>query len=337
MPELGADGHVVHARGDQHLLIGAPHPLADDGDVVGGLLRAVGDAHAAGQVDEGDVSSRLILQVHRQLEQNLGQGGVVVVGQGVGGQEGVDAELLGPHLLQALERLGDLLPGHAVLGLAGVVHHLEALLALPQLEGAAGVEAAGDLLGDVPDGVLQKVDVGDVVQVDGGPQLGGQSELLRRGVVGGEHDLPALEAAAVGHHQLAQGGAVHAAALLLQNLQNLGIGGGLHGEELLIAGVPGKGGLQGPGVLPDALLVVQMEGGGVLLDNLLELFQGDKRLFHGSSLLTRSLSLGSPRASRSKSVLVYPVFPGKSMKRGACREKSGGRPGQVFLAFSRQL
>ena len=35
-------GHVVHARGDQHLLIGAPHPLADDGNVVGGLLRAVG-------------------------------------------------------------------------------------------------------------------------------------------------------------------------------------------------------------------------------------------------------------------------------------------------------
>ena len=87
----------------------------------------------------------------------------------------MDAELLGPQLLQALESFGDLFPGHAVLGLAGVVHHLEALLALPQLEGAAGVEAAGDFLGDVSDGVLQKVDVGDVVQVDGGPQLGGQA------------------------------------------------------------------------------------------------------------------------------------------------------------------
>ena len=278
--QLGVDGHVPHPGGDQDLLKGPAHPLADDGDVVGGLLGAVGHPHAAGQVDEGDVDAGLLLQLHGQFEQDGGQSGVVVVGQGVGGQEGVDAELLRPQLLQAAEGVGHLGPGQAVLGVPGVVHHLEALFALPQGEGAAGIVPAGDFFGNITDGFLQKVNVGDVVQIDGGPQLGGQGELLRRGVVGGEHNLIAGEAAALGHHQLGEGGAVHAAALLPEELQDLWVGGGLHGEVLLKAGVPGKGPVQRAGVFPDARLVVQVEGGGVVPNDLLELLQGDEGCFH---------------------------------------------------------
>ena len=283
--QLGAQGHVAHAGGDQDLLIGLPDALADEGDVVGGLVGEVGHADAAGQVDEGDVAAGLFLQFHRHLEQNGGQGGIVVVGHGVGGQEGMDAELLGAQLLQALEGLGHLGTGHAVLGVAGVVHDLEALIALAQGEDAAGIVAAGDPLGDIAQGVLQKVDVGDVIQIDGGAQLGGQGELLGGGVVGGEHDVAALEAAAVGHHQLSEGGAVHTAALLLQDLQDLGVGGGLHGEKLFVAGVPGESLVQGAGIFPDALLVIEVEGGGVLVGDLLELFQRDEGLFHIRSLL----------------------------------------------------
>ena len=42
------------------------------------------------------------------LEQDARQRGVVGVGEGVGGQEGVDAEALGPHGLQLSEALGEL-------------------------------------------------------------------------------------------------------------------------------------------------------------------------------------------------------------------------------------
>ena len=283
--QLGAQGHIAHAGGHQDLLISLAHALADDGDVVGRLLGTVGHTHAAGEVDEGDVSSGLLLQLHRQLEQDPGQRGVVVVGQGVGGQEGVDTELLRSLRLQALEGFGDLGGSHTVLGITGVVHHLEALLALAQLEHTAGIEAAGDLLGDVADGLLQEVDVGDVVQVDGSAQLGGHLELLGGGVVGGEHDLSSGEPAALGHHQLGEGGAVHAASLLLQNLQDLGIGGGLHSKILGVAGVPGKGLAQSPGVGTDTLLVIEVEGGGIGLHHLLELLQGNKRLLQGPSLL----------------------------------------------------
>ena len=73
--QLGADGHIPHPGGDQHLLIGAAHPLPDNGDVVGGLLRAVGHPYAAGQVDEGDVTACLFLQLHSHPEQDPGQGG----------------------------------------------------------------------------------------------------------------------------------------------------------------------------------------------------------------------------------------------------------------------
>ena len=100
------------------------------------------------------MAAGLVFQLHGHLEQDGGQGGVILVGQGVGGQEGVDAELLCPQLLQAAEGLGHLGPGHAVFGLTGVVHHLKALLGLPQGEGAAGVIAAGDLFGYITDGVL---------------------------------------------------------------------------------------------------------------------------------------------------------------------------------------
>ena len=199
----------------------------------------------------------------------------------------MDAELLRTQLLQPAEGLGDLRPGHAVLGLSRVIHDLKALFALSDLEYSAWIIPAGDFFGDISQGIFQKFHMGDVIQIDGRPQLLRQDELLRRGVVGGEHDLPAPEAAAVGHHQLAQGGAVHPAALLTQDLQDLGIGGGLHREVLRVTGIPGKGRLQGPGVLPDPPLIIQVEGGGVLTGDLLELLQGDKRFFH----IHRSLSL----------------------------------------------
>ena len=199
----------------------------------------------------------------------------------------MDAELLRTQLLQPAECLGDLSPGHAVLGLSRVIHDLKALFALSNLEYSPWIIPAGDLLGNIAQGVFQKFHMGDVIQIDGGPQLLCQDELLCRGIVGGEHDLPAPEAAAVGHHQLTQRGAVHPAALLPQDLQDLGIGGGLHREVLRIAGVPGKGRLQSPGILPYALLIIQVEGGRVLTGDLLELLQGDKRFFH----FHRSLSL----------------------------------------------
>ena len=192
----------------------------------------------------------------------------------------MDAELLGPHGGKALVGLEELGLGHAVLGVAGVVHHLEALPGLAQGEDAAGIVAAADLFGDLADGLFQIVHHSQIVQVDDSAQTLGLLILNGRGVVGGEHDVLAGDAAALTHEKFRLGRAVAAAALFVEDLQNGGGGGGLHGKILPVAGVPGKGGLQRAGVFPDALLVIDMEGGGILGGNGLQLGLGSKGCFH---------------------------------------------------------
>ena len=108
----------------------------------------------------------------------------------------------------------------------------------------------------------------------------GQLVLLGQGVVGGEHDLAAPEAAFLRQHQLGEAGAVRAAALLPEDVQQSGGGGGLDGEILLEAAVPGEGGAEAAGVGPDAGLVVEVEGGGVLGGDGVQLLLCHKGFFH---------------------------------------------------------
>ena len=281
--QLGKDGHITHAGRDQDLLVFPAHTLTDGGDVVFSLLRTVGDTYAAGEIDEPNVAACLLPKLYRRLEEDTRQCGIIGVGEGVGGQKGVEAEMLGAQSPQLAEALGELRTGKAVFGVSGGVHDLEALLTCPDGEGAAGVVAAGDGFGDGSDGVFQEIDVGEVVQVDGGPQAGGQLKLLRGRIIGGEHDIRPRKAAAVGQHELCEGGAVRTTALFPQELQNGGSGGGLDGKILPVTWIPGKSGLQFSCVFPDAFLVVEVEGSGIPGRDGPELLQGDKRLFQGKT------------------------------------------------------
>ena len=71
-----------------------------------------------------------------------------------------------------------------------------------------------------------------------------------------------------------------------------GVWGGLDGEELPVAGVPGESLVQAAGILPDSLFVVQVEWGGILLCDGLELLQGDKGLFSRADAPFSNLSGG---------------------------------------------
>ena len=277
---LGEDGHIAHPCGHKDLLKLPAHALTDGHDVVLGLVGAVGDAHAAGQVDVADVGTGGLLHTDCQLEQDACQLGVIGIGDGVGGQEGMDAKVLCTLCHQLLVAVDHLLLGHAVLGIAGLVHDLEAFLALAQLEGPARVVAAEDVLGD-PGHTVQEVHHGGIVQVDVCAQLVCLLHVLHGGLVGGEHDIAAGKAAGLAQHQLGQGGAVHAAALFLQDLQDDGVGQRLDGKILPEALVPAEGLVDAAGVLTDALFVVDVERGGHVLDDLLGLLFGQKRsLFH---------------------------------------------------------
>ena len=71
-----------------------------------------------------------LLHPDSQLEQDTCQLRVILIGNGIGSKESVDAEVLGTLGGQLLVAFDHLLLGHAVLGIAGLVHDLKALFAL---------------------------------------------------------------------------------------------------------------------------------------------------------------------------------------------------------------
>ena len=248
---LGADGHIVHAGGNQDLVVCRVYSLADGANVVGLLLGQVGDADAAGQIDEGDVCAGLALQAYGKLKEDARELGVVVVGDGVAGKECVDAKVLGTLGLEHAEGLEELLGGHAIFGVARVVHD-----AVGELEQAARIKAATDCLGDGPRDTLKELDMADVVKVDDGAQLVGELKVRRRRVVGREHDVMPRDAQRAGDHELGIARAIAAAAVFVENGDERRVGVGLDGKVFLKARVPCKGVAHFLHVAADARLVV---------------------------------------------------------------------------------
>ena len=213
------------------------------------------------------------MQTDGQFKQDAGQLGIVIVGDSVAGQEGVNAELLCAQCHQTGVGFGHLVLAHAVLGVAGVIHD-----AVAQLKHTARIVAAANGLGDTGR-FFEEVHMGQIVQVDVSAQLVGFLHVLRRRLVGGKHDVAAGKAAGLAHQQLGVAGAVDAAALLLQNFQDVRVRGGLDGKVLLEAFIPAERGVDLAGVLADTGLIVQVEGRGDFGGNGPGLGQRNKRLF----------------------------------------------------------
>ena len=120
----------------------------------------------------------------------------------------------------------------------------------------------------------------------------------------------APKAAALRHHQLGEAGAVRPAALLPQKLQNLGVGRGLDGEMLLETLAPREGLYQLARVVLDAFFVIDVEGRGVGLFDLLRLlFGNDRSLDVHTQIITIFArlvkDLTALRASRTSRVAAF--------------------------------
>ena len=112
------------------------------------------------------------------------------------------------------------------------------------------------------------------------------------------------KAADLAEHQLGQGGAIHAAALLLEDLQDDRVRQCLDRKILLESLVPAKGLVDAADILPDALFVVDVERRGHIFDDLLCHRLGQKRfLFHNNIPLV----LRSPACSGLRSIPCGPV------------------------------
>ena len=168
-------------------------------DIVRLLVGSVGNTYATGKVDEGDVGSGLLFQLHSQLKELFCQHRIILVGHGVAGQECMNTEFLNTFCFQDLVSLEDLRCGHSVLGIAGVVHD-----AIAHTENSAGIVTATDLFRQMAQSLFQKIDMSDIVQIDDGSQLVSQLEILSRCIIGREHDIVSSAAHSLGQHQLCQ-------------------------------------------------------------------------------------------------------------------------------------
>ena len=131
--------------------------------------------------------------------------------------------------------------------------------------------------------------MGQIVQVDVSAQFVGLLHVLYRRFVRRKHDIATGKAAGLAHQQFGVAGAVDAAALFLQNFQDIRVRGGLDGKVLFKALVPAECSIDLAGVLADTSFIIQVEWRGNLGGNGSGLGQGDKRLFlrHNYSFLSQ--------------------------------------------------
>ena len=274
------DGERIEAGGDDELVVPGARAAGDGGIVHGPLFGPVGDADAAAGVDEGNADAEAVLELDGQLEQHAGGFDVVLGVEFVGDDHGVQAERLHAEVAGAGVGGEELVAGEAVLGLLGMADDGVARL------GRAGVVAETEGFGQGTGGGDERVDVRDIIEVDDGAELAGLAEFGVGGFVGGEHDAVAGQADGLAEAEFGEGGAIGAAALGGEELQDEGIGRGLDGEEFAEGGEDGKRLVQALRVLPDRRLVVEVEGGGEALREGFGLFAGEGEGFHDESRIS---------------------------------------------------
>ena len=207
--KLCVDCHITHACRYQNFLIYLTHAFADDSDVVGFLIRTVRNTDTTGQIDEGNVCAGLLFQLYCQFEQFSCQSGIIVIRYRVTGQKRMDTEILHTLCLQDLISLKHLLRGETVFSIARIVHDV-----IADGKISAGIVTAAQGLGQITDGLLQEIDMGDVIQIDGGTDFCRIFEFMGRGIVGGEHNVLSLYPHSIAEHQLCQRGAVTSTAVI---------------------------------------------------------------------------------------------------------------------------
>ena len=144
----------------------------------------------------------------------------------------------------------------------------------------------------------------NIIQIDGYIQLASQLEVLSRGSIGGEHNFAFLEAHSVAHQKLGIGGAVSAAALFPQDLQQVGVGSCFNCEIFFKALVPGEGLVQQTCSATNTSLIIQMEGSGILSYDFFQLilsYEGYflRHVYHLSVNLIKAISFFNASLNKS--------------------------------------
>ena len=93
-PHFSINIHISHTRRNQDIIVNFLHAGTDDTDIIGCLLRPVGNSHTAGQIDKVHFHSCFLFDFHAKFKQGLCQCRIIIVGHCIGYQERMDAETL---------------------------------------------------------------------------------------------------------------------------------------------------------------------------------------------------------------------------------------------------
>ena len=197
-------------------------------------------------------------QLYCQFEQNTCQLRIVFVGNGIRSQEGMNTEILYALTLEDFISLNNLFMSHTVFCIAGVIHNV-----VGNGKMSAGIVTAADCFRNVGN-LFQKVNMSNIIQIDGYIQFTSQFKVLCRSCIGGEHNLALLKAYGIAHLQLGIGGTVGTAALFAQNLQQIGVRCSLYCEIFFETIVPGKSLVHQTRGATDAGLIIHMERSRIL-------------------------------------------------------------------------
>ena len=81
--KLGEQLNITHACRNEYLFKHLAHAFADCQYIVILLLRLIGNADTAAEVDKGDMRAGFFLQLNCQLKQNTCQLRIVFIGNGI--------------------------------------------------------------------------------------------------------------------------------------------------------------------------------------------------------------------------------------------------------------
>ena len=117
----------------------------------------------------------------------------------------------------------------------------------------------------------EEINMRNVIEVDDGVELARIFKVLGRRGIGRKHDVFTYNAYSFAEHKLRITGAVHAAALFLEDLHQHRVGAGFHGVILFVPRVPGERLLQRPHACTQPVFIINMKRGGVFLNDGLNL------------------------------------------------------------------
>ena len=120
---FGENADISHARRNQYFLIYLTDTFTDHLDIISLLIGLIRNPDPSGKIDKGKLHACLLFDLNHKAEQNPRQGRIVIIGHGIACQKCVNTEFLRSVRRQITVRLHQLILGHTVLGVSGIIHY----------------------------------------------------------------------------------------------------------------------------------------------------------------------------------------------------------------------